>query len=68
MLSPGMLIALDVTILYLTMGPLVLYALYVIFDSLGQKKEVKSAPLNTMAMAKTALKDPALWSDEDFIL
>jgi hypothetical protein len=68
MLSPGMLIAIDVTILYLTMGPLVLYALYVIFDSLGQKNHGESALMNTMTMAKTAKKDPALWSDEDFIL
>ena len=68
MLSPGMLIAIDVTILYLTMGPLVLYALYVIFDSLGQKNNGKSALTNTMTMTKAAKKDPALWSDEDFIL
>lgn len=68
MLSPGMLIALDVTILYLTMGPLVLYALYVTFDSLGQKKDGKSSPMNAMAIPKTAKKDPALWSDEDFII
>jgi hypothetical protein len=67
MLSPGMLIALDVTILYLTMGPLVLYALYVMFDSLSQKKDGNSSPMN-MKMTKTAKKDPALWSDEDFIL
>lgn len=63
MLSPGMLIALDVTFLYLIMGPLVLYGIYVVFDSLGQKKEGNLNP-----MGKIAKKDPALWSDEDTLL
>jgi len=63
MLSPGMLIALDVTLLYLIMGPLVLYGLYVMFDSLGK---AKGEHLNTMG--KPLKKDPALWSDEDILL
>jgi hypothetical protein len=63
MLSPGMLIAIDVTLLYLVMGPLVLYALYVLFDSLGQRKEEKLKPMGNIAK-----KDPALWSDEDILL
>lgn len=60
MLSPGVLIAIDVTILYLFMSPLVLYALYVAFDSLGQQKDEGAV--------KNAKKDPALWSDEEFLL
>ncbi len=68
MLSPGMLIALDVTLLYLTMGPLVLYALYVLFDSLGQTKDPPLDPVNTIPIRKMAKKDPALWSDEDVLL
>ena len=52
-----MLIAIDVTLLYLVMGPLVLFALYVLFDSLGKKRE-------GIPPSKDR-KDPALWSDED---
>jgi hypothetical protein len=63
MLSPGILIAIDVTILYLVMGPLVLYALYVAFDSLGQRKAGGSKPLGG-----TVKEDSALWSDEDIRL
>lgn len=63
MLSPGILIAIDVTILYLVMGPLVLYALYTAFDFLGRAKEPRLTAL--MALAK---QDPALWTDEDITL
>lgn len=63
MLSPGILIAIDVTLLYVVMGPLVLYALYVVFDSLGQKKEGTSN-----AVDSNVGKDAALWSDEDIRL
>jgi len=63
MLSPGILIAMDVTILYLVMGPLVLYALYVAFDSLGQTKEPDVTPRNPLAK-----KDPVIWSDKDINL
>ena len=63
MLSPGILIAIDVTVLYLVMGPLVLYALYVVFDSFGQEKNG-----NMAGMEKPKEKDPALWSDEDISL
>ena len=63
MVSPGILIALDVTLLYLIMGPLVLYALYVLFDSLGRKKGESAKPIDS-----SVKKDPALWSDEDILL
>ena len=60
MLSPGMLILMDVTLLYLLMGPLVLFGLYVVFDLLGREK---AHPENMPA--RVVRKDPALWSDED---
>jgi hypothetical protein len=63
MLSPGILIAIDVTLLYVVMGPLVLYGLYVVFDSLGQKKEGSSNTVDS-----NVGKDAALWSDEDIRL
>ncbi|MBN1932746.1 MAG: hypothetical protein JW786_14170 [Desulfobacterales bacterium] len=63
MLSPGILIAIDVTLLYLIMAPLVLYALYVVFDSLGRRKNGNLKPTGNIAG-----KDPALWSDEDILL
>lgn len=62
MLSPGVLIALDVSILYLVMTPLVLYALYVVFDSLGHHQEK-----NIEASTANSEKDRSLWSDEGFI-
>lgn len=63
MLSPGILIAIDVTLLYLVMGPLVLLALYVLFDSLGRKKEGMWPQSNPKGS-----KDPALWTGEDIRL
>lgn len=60
MLSPGILIAIDVTILYMVMSPLVLFALYVAFDSLGLLKEAQLKPLIT-----DPHKNSVLWSDED---
>lgn len=62
-MSPSMMIAIDVTILYLVMGPLVLYGLYVLFDSLGQKPEGDLKPMDNIIK-----KDTALWSDEDILL
>ena len=62
MLSPGMLIALYVTILYIVMAPLVLYSLYVVFDSLAQYKNKELADLKG-----NIKKDIALWTDEGII-
>lgn len=62
MLSPGMLIALYVTILYIVMAPLVLYSLYVAFDSLAQYKNKELADLKG-----NIKKDIALWTDEGII-
>ncbi|MFO7750527.1 MAG: hypothetical protein R6V54_10595 [Desulfobacteraceae bacterium] len=63
MLSPGFLIAMDVTILYAVMGPLVLFALYVVFDALAGKKQGDQE-----RMIGKEKKDPALRVDEDILL
>ncbi len=58
-----MMIAIDVSFLYLVLGPLVVYGLYVLFDALGRKPETDLKPMDSITP-----KDPALWSDEDFLL
>ena len=63
MLSPGILIAIDVALLYLVMGPLVLFGIYVLFDSLGRKREGELP-----RAGKKGKKDPALWCGEDIPL
>jgi len=57
-MGPGPLIAIDVVLLYTILGPLVIFSIYVLFDSLygsGRKQPVG-------AVEK---KDPALWTHED---
>lgn len=58
-MGPGLLIAIDVTLLYLILGPLVLFGIYVFFDFLGRRpaRRAKSASGNR--------NDPALWSDRE---
>ncbi len=56
--GPGPLIAIDVILIYIIMGPLVLFATYVIFDSLLEIHTEKSSKVKEK-------KDPALWTDED---
>lgn len=60
MLSPGILIAIDVTILYMVMAPLVLFAIYAAFDCLAFLKEGQLKQLGT-----DPHKNTILWSDED---
>jgi len=55
-MGPGPLIAIDVFLLYTILGPLVLFFIYLLFDSLSGKKKV------TDNLVK---KDPALWTSED---
>lgn len=56
-MGPGPLIAIDVILLYTILGPLVLFGIYVFFDSLDsagkQKRETD------------VQKDPALWTAGD---
>ena len=60
-MDTGHLIALQVTLLYTILGPLVLLALYVLFDALAKLGEPKG---NQQDGAATT-KDPALWKIED---
>ncbi len=55
---PGTLIALDVILIYMIMGPLVLFAVYVVFDALDEIHTGKPG-------RGKEKKDPALWNDED---
>jgi len=78
-LGPGPLIAVDVFFLYTILGPLILFAIYVLFDSLNKsnqntlnKDQFNLIDQNQIAAdtgriqgTKTDKKDPALFSDED---
>ena len=58
MLGPGPLIAINVVLLYIFFGPLVLFAVYVLFDSL-----YKSGRSGKNQQDKTIeKKDPVFWS------
>jgi hypothetical protein len=59
--SPGLLIAAGVVILYTLVGPLVLFGIYTLFDSLTHSEDKKSSKVQ----ASLDSKDPALWSEED---
>ena len=71
MLGPGPLIAIDVILLYAVMGPLVLFAIYVLFDYLGQgnkdqfDQSKQGAGPGIIPGTKTDKKDLALLSNED---
>ena len=60
-MSTGALIAINVLLLYTFLGPLVLYGIYVFFDSLhrsGTKDEIRRIDTRENM-------DPALWSHQD---
>jgi hypothetical protein len=57
-MSPSALIAVDVILLYTLLGPLVLFAVYVLFDRISTDK----GPGHQAGPSK---KDPALWSARD---
>ena len=54
----GPLIAIDILLLYLILGPLVLLGIYVMFDSLDPSGKTEQDD-------PAAGKDPALWTNED---
>jgi len=56
--GPGPLIAIDVVLLYTILGPLVLFGIYVLFDSLDQTGKTKQGGV-------PVTKDPALWTSEE---
>ena len=53
----GPLIAIDVLLLYIILGPVVLLGIYVLFDSLDPTGKTKTDA--------SPEKDPALWTSED---
>ena len=57
-MGPGPLIAIYVVLLYAVLGPLVLFAIYVLFDGL---EKLAAKPV----AQKDTRKDPALWGWED---
>ncbi|HGY11331.1 MAG TPA: hypothetical protein ENK36_03090 [Desulfobacterales bacterium] len=60
-MGPGPLIAIDVVLLYTIFGPLVLFAIYVLFDSLARP----GRPAKKKQGETNGEKDPALWTRED---
>lgn len=60
-MDAGHLIAINVTLLYTIFGPLVLVAIYVLFDSLSKP----NVPEGNRHPPKGDRKDPALWTDDD---
>ena len=60
-MDTGHLIALHITLLYAILGPLVLFAIYALFDSLSKPGETDANRPDTV----TDMKDPALWTDEE---
>ena len=60
-MDPGHLIAVNVTLLYTIFGPLVLCAIYVLFDMLSMSKNPEDQRLDAAADKE----DPALWTEED---
>lgn len=73
MLGPGPLIAIDVFFLYTILGPLVLFAIYVLIDSLDKLNQDQFNKIDRSRIAGTGIiqdaknnkKDPALLSNED---
>lgn len=56
-MDTGSLIAVNVMLLYIILGPVLLFAIYVLFDSLDPAGRTKK---NTPSE-----KDPALWTSEE---
>ena len=58
-MGPGVLIAIDVILLYAVLGPLVLFGIYTLFDAL-----IKSDGTGDRRPDREP-EDPSLWSPED---
>ncbi|MCG8550943.1 MAG: hypothetical protein MI799_11125 [Desulfobacterales bacterium] len=61
MLGPGPLIAIGVICLYTILGPLVLFAIYVLLDSLS----TPDRPVDKSQDSTIWNKDPALWNNDE---
>lgn len=62
-MDPGYLIAIEVTLLYTLLGPVVLLAIYVFFDvfSTDDGKQGTSRNMDT----QKPLADPAVWTNDE---
>ena len=58
MVSPGLLIAAGVILIYTVLGPLVIFALNALFDSLAQGRDKQDKQRQAQE------QDPALWTEE----
>ena len=58
--NPGVLIAVDLTFLYLIMGPVVLFAIYTLFDFFIRAQEKPSGRIRV-----NERKDAAFWTARD---
>jgi len=60
MTRPSVAIAIGIIAIYTIFGPLILYGIYALLDSLSQKKESPNADRE-----RDKKDDPALWSGND---
>lgn len=58
-MGPGPVIAINVILLYIILGPVVLFAIYVLFDSFD-RSDIKKKQTGLKKR-----KDPSLWTRED---
>lgn len=64
MVSPGLLIAAGVVVLYTILGPVVLFLIYTLFDTLGQEKaDQEDSGKQFQQEDQRAQEDPALWTE-----
>ena len=61
-MRPGPLIAIYVVLLYTFLAPLVLFGIYVLFDTLGRSA---SGPKKETPGRNIEKKDPAVWTAQD---
>jgi len=61
MVSPGLLIAAGVILIYTVLGPLVMLALNALFDSLAQGRDKQDKQDKER---KAQEQDPALWTEK----
>ena len=61
--NPGVLIAIDLTFLYLIMGPLVLVGVYVLFDYFIRDDSAEETAVRKKAHPLD--QDPAFWTEKD---
>ena len=66
MVSPGLLIAAGVVVLYTILGPVVLFLIYTLFDTLGQEKaDQEDSRKRFQQEDERVQEDPALWTETE---